>query len=348
MPYPLLFEPIYKEKVWGGQTLASALDRDLPGGEGTKIGESWELVDLRTTRASGGGGSAEHSRIANGPLAGQTLGDVIRHDHKPWLGELTLNEFDEFPLLLKFLDARENLSVQVHPSAAYAAEHDEAYLKSEAWYVVAAEPGAKIYKGVREGVTPEQLRAAIEKNTNEAVVPLLIDIEVKAGDCHYLPSGTCHALGAGILVAEVQTPSDTTFRVYDWGRTGRELHVEQALACIDFGPPDVARYESGTRVEGLAAEVTKLVECEYFRIDRVRATSPIEEELNTGATGGPVVWMGIEGRGRVTCDGSPDVEFGKGDTLYLPPGMQGARAKIEAGAVWLEVTFPQAKRVRIA
>ena len=274
----------------------------------------------------------------------------MRHDHKPWLGDLELNEFDEFPLLLKFLDARENLSVQVHPSAEYAAEHDEAYLKSEAWYVVAAEPGAVIYKGVREGVTPEQLRSAIRENTDEAVVPLLIEVEVERGDCHYLPSGTCHALGAGILVAEVQTPSDTTFRVYDWGRTGRELHVDQAIECIQFGPPEVAKHEPRTRVEGLAARVTKLVACEYFRIDRVEATRRIEEGLNTGATGGPVVWMGLEGGGRVEWSGGEggDVEFGRGDTLYLPPGVAGARADVEPGAAWLEVSFPQAKRVRMA
>ena len=346
-PYPLTFRPIYKEKVWGGRTLEAQLNRDLPGGDGTQIGESWELVDLKTTSASGGGGNAEHSVIANGPLAGQPLGDVVREYQREMLGSLPLNEFDEFPLLLKFLDARENLSVQVHPSPEYAREHDDAYLKSEAWYVLHAEPGAKIYKGIREGTTPEQLRDAIKENTDDAVVPLLIDVPVKAGDCHYLPSGTCHALGAGVLVAEVQTPSDTTFRVYDWGRTGRELHVEQALKCIDFGPADTARYEPDAKVTGLVAETTKRVVCDYFRITEVHANQGYDEPLPMHGGDGPMVWMVLHGGGSVT-GGGETVDLRKGQTIYLPPGMRDAHASVEAGARWLEVTFPQAGGTTIA
>ncbi len=345
--YPLTFSPIYKEKVWGGRTLQSELRRDLPGGSETQIGESWELVDLATTSASGGGGNQEHSVIANGPLAGQPFGDVIRGDGETWLGSLSLNEFDEFPLLLKFLDARENLSVQVHPSPEYAREHDDAYLKSEAWYVIHAEPGAKIYKGIREGTTPEQLRDAIKKNTAEAVVPLLVEIEVKAGDCHYLPSGTCHALGAGTLVAEVQTPSDTTFRVYDWGRTGRELHVEQAVQCITFGPADTGRYEPNAKVTGLVATVTKRVVCDYFRISEVQAHQSYDEPLASHGEGGPVVWMVLGGGGEVS-GGGETVPLTTGTTIYLPPTLRDAQARIDAGTRWLEVTFPHASSRRIA
>ena len=344
--YPLKFKPIYKEKVWGGRTLET-LGRDLPGDAGTAIGESWELVDLASTSASGGGGGAERSTIANGPLAGRTLGEVIDSRGNAVLGHLPLSPGGGFPILLKFLDASENLSVQVHPSPEYAEQHEDAHLKSEAWYIVAAEPGAVIYKGIREGVTPEQLRQAIEKNTDEAVVPLMVEVPVKAGDCHYLPSGTCHALGAGILVAEVQTPSDTTFRVYDWGRTGRELHVEPAMQCITFGPAETAGHEPmtplGDRHRGAA--VTRMVTCEYFRMDRVEADAGFEDAAGQSE---PTVWMVISGRGTLTCESADDTPFGPGDTVLLPPAMSGGRVRVDEDAVWIEVGFPQADQGQLA
>ena len=157
------------------------------------------------------------SVIANGPCKGDLLDQ-------------------SFPLLIKFLDACDNLSVQVHPSEAYAKQHPEAHLKSEAWMILDTTPEGLIYVGLKEGVTEEKLREAI---TNDSVPEVLHAINVKKGECYYLPSGTCHALGAGVLVAEVQTPSDTTFRVWDWGRTSREMHVDQAMECIDFDAPQL-------------------------------------------------------------------------------------------------------------
>jgi mannose-6-phosphate isomerase len=353
--YPLKFEPIYKEKVWGGRHLHHVLGRDLPGGDDTPIGESWELADLPTTSASGGGGNPEHSVVTHGPLAGQTLHDVIETYGPALMGDLPVSDTTGgFPLLLKFLDARQNLSVQVHPSPAYADDHDEAHLKSEAWYILDADPGAVIYKGIKEGVTPEQLRAALEQNTDDAVVPLMIEVPVKPGDCHYLPSGTCHALAAGVLVAEVQTPSDTTFRVYDWGRTNRELHVEQALECIDFGPPDVSQYELNTTLDVRTGQTTRLVVCEFFRMDRYAVRAGETDQLTHDQ---PTLWMVLSGEGRITCDtpapGSPSGDttvtpFGKGQTLLLPPNLPGATVSTETDCVWIEVTFPQAGPPRLA
>ncbi|MEO1236860.1 MAG: type I phosphomannose isomerase catalytic subunit [Planctomycetota bacterium] len=344
--YPLKFGPVYKEKVWGGRTLQRSLGRDLPGSD-TPIGESWELVDLATTSASGGGGGAERSTVTNGPLAGQTLARVIADHGRAVLGDLPLSDGGGFPILLKYLDANENLSVQVHPSPEYAEAHDDAFLKSESWYIVSAAPGSVIYKGIREGVTPEQLRAAIETNTDEAVVPLMIEVPVKAGDCHYVPSGTCHALGAGILVAEVQTPSDTTYRVYDWGRTGRELHVEQALECIHFGPPDISEYELFTALptKNGGAAVKRLVVCEFFRIDKVTAAAGYEDAAGEDQ---PTVWMVLEGRGELACAGHEPTPFGPGDTVLLPPGLDRGRVTVSEDAQWLEVSFPTAEASRLA
>jgi mannose-6-phosphate isomerase len=338
-PYPLTFEPIYKEKVWGGRALEK-LGRALPGDESTLIGESWELADLAATAASGGGGGAERSVIVNGPLAGRTLHEAIERHREAMLGELPLNEQGAFPLLVKFLDAQQNLSVQVHPSEQYAAKHPEAHLKSEAWYIVDCEPGAVIYKGVQEGVTPEQFRRALEADQLE---PLLLKVPVEPGQCHYLPSGTCHALGAGVVVAEVQTPSDTTFRVYDWGRTGRQLHVEEAMQCIHFGPPATEQYELNAKVQGAHTEALRLVHTEYFHIDRYAASAGFSDEI---AAGEPRIWMVLSGSGKITGD-APALEFGPLQTIFLPAAMTG-QVQLSEPATWLEVTFPQARSPRLS
>jgi len=329
--YPLLFEPIYKEKVWGGRAMLN-LGRDLPPGD---IGESWELADLATTSASGGGGGVEYSAVANGPWQGQTFHDLLQAYGRTLLGDLPLNEFGQFPLLVKFLDAHADLSVQVHPSAAYAATHPDAFLKSEAWYILDRTPGSCIYKGIVQGTTPQQFREAIKDNTVEE---LMIKVPVEPGDCHYLPSGTCHALGAGVLAAEVQTPSDTTFRVYDWGRTGRELHIEEALACIDFGPPPEA--STPTHLEGPYATIDRLVSCEYFRIDRVQVEAGMHEGLTHEQ---PRVWMILEGAGTISGDFGETVTLPKGRTVYLPPKLSNATLTADAAMTWLEVSFPQAQ-----
>lgn len=335
--YPLRFEPIYKAKVWGGRSLEK-LGRALPAGEA--IGESWELADLAATSASGGGGGAERSVVENGPLAGRDLHALIEAEGERLMGRLPLSDEGGFPLLVKFLDAQANLSVQVHPSPSYAKRHPDAHLKSEAWYIVDAQPDAVIYKGVKEGVTAEQFRAAIENNTVEE---LIIAVPVQPGDIHYLPSGTCHALGAGIVVAEVQTPSDTTFRVYDWGRAGRELHVEQALECIHFGPAETERFEPHSIIDREATTVERLVECEYFTIDRVKMEAGYAASHNEVD---PVVWVVLEGGVVVTCEHeSPSArrtEVGLGRTALLPAEMAGARFEAVEATTLLEVRFPQA------
>ncbi len=352
--YPLKFTPIYKSKVWGGRTLEK-LGRTLPDGPATLIGESWEIADLGATSASGGGGGEARSVIADGPLEGRTLHDAIAQFGPALIGDLLLTESGEFPLLVKYLDAGENLSVQVHPSAEYAAAHPEAHLKSEAWYIVHAEPEAVIYKGLHEGVTPQQIRQAITAGSQADVEALMIRVPVKAGDCHYLPSGTVHALGGGILVAEVQTPSDTTFRVYDWGRTGRELHVEAALASMHMGPARTQAYEKRTHIAGMFTTVSKLVSCEHFRIEKVRMSEAYEQEIPYDQ---PTVWMVLEGAGRITPGiparqgkhprpGGP-VTFSAGDTLLMPAKMPDARVAFDQDTTWLEVSFPQAGAGKLA
>jgi mannose-6-phosphate isomerase len=333
--YPLTFEPIYKERVWGGRGL-EALGRRLPGGPDTLVGESWEVADVDATSPTEDGGGAARSVVANGPLAGRTLGDLVRERPGAVLGAASGAASDGFPLLVKYLDARENLSVQVHPSPDYAALHPEAHIKSEAWYVVRADEGASIRAGVRAGTTREAFAAAVRSGNVEE---LLLSVRARVGDCLYLPSGTCHALGAGILVAEVQTPSETTFRVFDWGRSGRELHLEAALECIDFGPLDARAWQPATASRDGAAVVRALVRAPAFTIDEWRAGVGVVQPVSTR---GAEVWIVVGGAVELRArDGSFDpVEAASGRTVLLPAALSPCDVIVEREAVVLRVGLP--------
>jgi mannose-6-phosphate isomerase len=331
---PLLFQPILKNKVWGGRRL-EALGKRLP--PGALVGESWEVADLPHDVPDG------RSIIMNGPLARRTLREALDAHEREILGHAKRSPEAGFPLLIKYLDARENLSVQVHPDAAYAARHPGAHLKSEAWVVIAAEPGAVIFKGVRPHVTREAFAQHIASGE---VLDDLIAVPVKPGDCHYLPSGTCHALGAGILVAEVQTPSDTTFRVYDWGRQGsRALHVEQALECIAFGRavPE-PRPSHPVCVAGMAT--TNLVRTDFFEIERIDIASAATLPVITADQ--PVVWMVIAGGGKIQCSGGEAVDLPTGSTALMPASLRAASARLTAPTSLLRITLPSPARHMIA
>jgi len=335
--YPLLLAPIYKEKVWGGRTL-EGLGRTLPGGPEVKIGESWELADLAATSPSGGGGEPARSVIRNGPLMKRTVGDVARDFGPVVTGTMDLAADGSFPLLFKYLDARENLSVQVHPSAEYAAEHEDAHLKSEAWYVVAADPGAVIYRGVVDGTDPDRFQSAIEDGS---VADLLQREDAVPGQCVYLPSGTVHALGAGVLVAEVQTASDTTFRVFDWGRTDRELHVEEAMACIDFSPPSDTAGDPGREGGAEGGWVSRpLVACEHFDICEWTA---LQGSARTFASDELAVLMMVSGSGTISWGEQEhrSLSVGTGDTVLLPAGLPSVELHADDNLTLLDVTPPR-------
>ena len=258
--YPLIFEPIYKPRIWGGRNLERLLGKALPAGQA--IGESWELADL----------PSDASVVANGPQKGRSLHEVMQRWGKDLLGSAGLYR-GRFPLLIKFLDAEDILSVQVHPDKEAAAElGGDLDPKYEAWYVVEARPGAVIYCGLKAGVSREMLVAASRDGT---VGDLLNKFEAHAGDCFYLPAGTVHALGAGLVIAEPQTPSDVTYRLFDWNRVdpktgkGRELHLEQGIRVtrVQYGVKDFLREPEALAGFG-EARATRLAVCEAFVIDR--------------------------------------------------------------------------------
>lgn len=223
MLYPLIFQPAFKERVWGGHELARLYDKKIPAG--APIGESWEISDR----------PGDASVIANGPLAGKNLRWLMENHTAEILGGAKAAAEDRFPLLCKILDAREKLSLQVHPPASHAAAL-KGEPKTEMWFVADAIPDASLYVGLKPGVT----RAAFEKKIADgSVAECFHRIPVQAGDTMFLPSGRVHAIGAGLVIFEIQQNSDTTYRVFDWNRTGldgkpRELHIAQSLASIDF------------------------------------------------------------------------------------------------------------------
>lgn len=311
-------------KPWGGRKIA-ALGREFPD-PNTPIGESWELVDL----------PGQSSVVSNGPLAGTTLHEILNSAGGDLLSEVKPTAEGGFPLLVKYLDARENLSIQVHPDVEYAAANPGVRSKTEALYVLEAEPGAVIYRGIKPGVSPQQFRRDIESG---AVVGDMIQIPAKAGQCLFLPGGTCHAYGAGILGIEIQTPGDTTFRVYDWGRGDRDLHIEESLACIDFEARAFAAAERRTHVGGVFTTMSKICTCDAFTIEKVRMVEEYGQEIPYDR---PAVWVVLEGTGVIT--GSPagvDVEYKAGDVLLLPACLHDAAVQIRSNTVWLDVQFPR-------
>ena len=258
--YPLTFRPIFKERVWGGRSLARLYGKPLP--TGVPIGESWEISDR----------PGDASVITHGPLAGKDLHWLVENHRADLLGNARL-ESGRFPLLIKLLDAREKLSLQVHPPAAKAAEL-RGDPKTEMWFIAEAAPGAELYVGLKHGVT----RAGFERRIRDgSVAECFHRVPVRAGDAMLLPSGRVHAIGSGLVIFEIQQNSDTTYRVFDWNRIGldgqpRELHVAQSLASIDFDDFEPAQ-AGGEETSGINCLVRKLVSDPLFNVDLFRAQS---------------------------------------------------------------------------
>ena len=327
--YPLLFQPIFKQRIWGDRNLQRLLDKPLPAG--TKIGESWELADL----------PSEESLVAAGSEEGVSIHQLVQRWGKDLLGSADLYQ-GRFPLLIKFLDAEDILSVQVHPDAQAAAElGPDVRPKYEAWYVVEARPGAVIYCGLKPGVTREMLVAASQDGT---VGDLLNKYDAHAGDCFYLPAGTVHALGAGLVIAEPQTPSDVTYRLFDWNRIdpktgqGRELHLDQAIRVtrLQYTARDFLREPEVLRGSG-GAKATRLVVCEAFVIDRFELKAGAQMPL---ASGELAVWMVLSGCGGFVGPGY-DVSVRCGSTALLPAALPAGTFHAEKDCIWLKVTVPQ-------
>jgi mannose-6-phosphate isomerase len=305
--YPLTFRPLLKPRLWGGRALADLYGKPLP--PDAPIGESWEISD-RPDDVSG---------IANGPLAGRDLRWLMEHHAPEVLGAATAPD-GRFPLLVKILDAREILSVQVHPPPRVAAQLG-GEPKTELWYVTRAASGAELFAGLKAGVTrlefERQLRAG-------GVAACLHQVPVRAGDAMFLPSGRIHALGADVVIFEIQQNSDTTYRVFDWNRRGpdgqpRELHIEQALACIDFDDFEPGLVTAECQEEG-PRQSRRLADHPLFKVTEHRATGGLRE---TWSSNRATILGVVSGAVRLEHPASGEiVELGPGQFALVPAAAQ--------------------------
>ncbi len=294
MLYPLLFEPVLKEYIWGGYSLARLLNRPVPADR--PIAESWEIA----AHANG------TTNVANGPYAGRSLTRLLDEFGEALVGRRArwALERDRFPLLIKLLDAAQSLSVQVHPDDAYALSHEGNELgKSEMWVVLHAQPDAAVVLGMEPGVTRESFRAAL---ISGRLAPLLHTIPVAAGDHVCVPAGSLHAILGGVLIAEIQQNSDTTYRVYDWNRLQknghpRPLHIEKALEVINFEQiaPALPAVQTVQTVPGPAGIVReRLCETRYFAVERLRLE--VGDRVGGNCDGETLeIWGAIEGEAQI-------------------------------------------------
>jgi mannose-6-phosphate isomerase len=324
MNAPLRFRPYLRPMVWGGRRLSEALRKPLPTDE--KYGESWEISDH----------ASHHSVVSEGPFAGETLATLMQRRRAELLGAAA-EQYTTFPWLVKYLDAWDWLSVQVHPDEdAVKTWWPGEGSKTEAWFVLDASPDSKIYAGLRPGVDEASVAAAIAAGT---VADCLHSLTPRPGDCLFLPAGTVHAVGGGVLMAEVQQTSDATFRLFDWDRRdaqgkSRPLHVREALACIHWRngpvqPVHAAGYPGAAPVQEL------LVSCRYFTLEYVCQAAP----FSCAGTGRLQVLLVLHGRGSLATAGGA-VALETGDTLLLPASLGALECRPDGPLGLLLSTLP--------
>jgi mannose-6-phosphate isomerase len=305
--YPLRFEDTLKEKIWGGRKLADLFGKPVP--QDARIGESWEISDR----------DGDQSVVAEGPLKGATLGELVERYGERLVGKCPLAK-GRFPLLFKIIDAQQTLSVQVHPTDELADKYGELDPgKTEMWYVLHADEGAQLMLGLRPDVTKESFVEAIHTGRFDECLNYL---DVKPGDAFLIPAGTVHALGAGILLVEIQENSDLTYRIYDWGRVGsdgkpRETHLEKALTAISFGKCPPEHLPGVTLAEGNNTR-TLLAACRYFATEVLEISDVHSEEVPGRSFS---ILFVMRGEPRLLWDGG-ELLARKGQSLLVPAEMR--------------------------
>ncbi|MBW7884340.1 MAG: mannose-6-phosphate isomerase [Caldilineaceae bacterium] len=321
--YPLTFDPVFKDYPWGGRNLQTVLGRKIPDGI---VAESWDIA------AHPDGSTA----VNTGPLKGKTLPEVQALLGPALVGERSAQalELGRFPLLIKLLDANRWLSVQVHPDDAYGLEHEGEFGKTEMWVVLHAAPGAELIYGFQAGMTRE--RYAQEIGT-ERSADGLHRVAVKPGDVIFVPAGSIHALGPGIIVAEIQQNSNTTYRIYDWGRP-RPLHLQQALAVLNFDLIEPEPTRPVVMMEDDGFKVEQLVSCPYFETERV--TMPAGYEFFGLCDGDTFeIWAVLAGEIVVHSDAEP-VTLTAVQWVLLPAELGEFQIEASSDTVLLRVFVP--------
>lgn len=302
--YPIKFEPILIEKIWGGQKLKELLNKesDLPN-----IGESWEISGVEK----------DISIVSNGALKGKTLTELLDVYKADLIGNKNYRVFgNRFPLLIKFIDAKKDLSIQLHPNDALAAKRHNSFGKTEMWYVLQAEADAKLMVGFNQEMTPEKYVMHVASKT----LPEVLNFDkVKEGDSYFIEVGRVHAIGAGVLVAEIQQTSDITYRIYDWDRVDdngnlRELHNDLAIDAIDFQLQDDFRVDY-SKVEN---EDNKMLRCPYFTTNYLEITKTIQKENKVDSF---IIYMCVSGEAEIETEQTTQ-KITKGETVLLPAAIK--------------------------
>ncbi len=305
MLYPLVFESIYKEKIWGGKNLKKYLNKNIE--DSKKTGEVWEVADH----------FEDTSVILNGELKGKTLNEVLTEYGRDLLGLKPDKKYlKKFPLLIKFIDANDKLSVQVHPNDEYANKNENGeFGKTEMWYIVHAKSGAKLISGLRAGITKKEFKKELENNQLEDTFNY---IDVKTGDVVFIPSGRVHAIMPGLVINEIQQNSDITYRVFDWGRVGfdgkpRDLHIKKSLDVINFNDfsPGVSKIHYsyfGTNIMSI------LVKCLYFQVEKYILNEKFA--LQSDKSSFNIISI-IDGYGMLNWE-KKEIKLNKGDTVLIP------------------------------
>lgn len=306
--YPLQFKPILKDRIWGGTKLQSVLNKEITS---KTTGESWEISTV----------PGDVSIVANGEWKGKTLNEIIEQFPDGILGEEVLKRFgNQFPLLFKFIDAKEDLSIQLHPNDELAQKRHNSFGKTEMWYVMQADEGSRLVVGFKNDSNKKEY---VQKLANNDLISLLDEIEVSEGDIFFLETGTIHAIGGGVVIAEIQQTSDVTYRLYDWDRVdangkGRELHTNLALDAINFNTT-----KAKVDYEKQINQANKTVHCSYFNTNVILLEGEMSWKAHNGSF---TVFMCTEGNFQFRINNQSYL-YSKGDTVLIPAAIENFEIK---------------------
>ncbi len=318
--YPLKFNPIFKEKIWGGQKIKTILGKDFSPAK--NCGETWELSGVK----------GNVSEVSNGVLKGKTLTQLIDRQGEELLGKKIIQRFGtEFPLLVKFIDANDDLSVQVHPDDTLARKRHDSFGKTEMWYIMQADEGSSLVTGFNKEMDKETYMDFFNKGQ---LMDILNQEKVNAGDVYFIPAGRVHTIGKGLLLAEIQQTSDVTYRIYDFDRVDdqgnqRELHVEEALDAIDYEYHDNYR----TAYKDPKGGKSKLVSCPYFTTNKLQVDKTLS--IDHQALDCFKIYVVLEGKGQIKSNaGVTDVS--KGEVILVPASIKKYSLETSEGLTMLE------------
>ncbi len=314
--YPLTFTPILKDRIWGGKKLQTNFNKNI---ESQTTGESWEISGVEN----------DVSEVANGQFQGKPLTWLLKEFPEEILGKRIFEKFGAtFPLLFKFIDAREDLSIQVHPNDELAKKRHNSFGKTEMWYIMQADDNARIVVGFNKNSDQKEYLEALE---NKNLLSLLKEVSVQKGDVFFLETGTVHAIGAGIVIAEIQQTSDITYRIYDWDRVdaegkSRQLHTDEALDAINYNTTDTQKQYSKT-----VNQANEMVHCDYFTTNYFPIDKTVEVNLDNDCFR---VYMCMEGNFEIVTE-SETYSYKKGDTVLIPAAL--SQFKLSGKATLLEI-----------